>query len=464
MGILAAFMVPHPPLIIPEVGRGEERAIKTTIDAYKEVAKRIGNLQPETLIVISPHQIMYADYFHISPGEQARGDFGQFRASEVEIEVSYDTTFVEELCRQTEAQGVHAGTLGVRDKNDRRLDHGTMVPLYFVNQYWKEYQLVRIGLSGLPLTVHYELGQCIQETAEILGKKVVVIGSGDLSHRLQEDGPYGYQKEGPEYDRQIMKTMGEAAFGELLEFPENFCEKAGECGHRSFTIMAGALDRIAVKADQLSYEGPFGVGYGVCCYQVVGRESKRNFLEKYEAKERTRLLAQREQEDDYVKLARRTIEEFVKTGTMIEVPEGLPEELYNSRAGAFVSIKKDGTLRGCIGTIQAVQPSLVEEIINNAVSACSRDPRFSPVKRKELEKLSISVDILGEAEKIDSPEKLDVKRYGVIVTNGFRRGLLLPNLEGVDSIEHQISIARQKAGIGESEPVELERFEVVRHF
>lgn len=464
MGILAAFMVPHPPLIIPEVGRGEERAIKTTIDAYKEVAKRIGNLQPETLIVISPHQIMYADYFHISPGEQARGDFGQFRASEVEIEVSYDTTFVEELCRQTEAQGVHAGTLGVRDKNDRRLDHGTMVPLYFVNQYWKEYQLVRIGLSGLPLTVHYELGQCIQETAEILGKKVVVIGSGDLSHRLQEDGPYGYQKEGPEYDRQIMKTMGEAAFGELLEFPENFCEKAGECGHRSFTIMAGALDRIAVKADQLSYEGPFGVGYGVCCYQAVGRESKRNFLEKYEAKERTRLLAQREQEDDYVKLARRTIEEFVKTGTMIEVPEGLPEELYNSRAGAFVSIKKDGTLRGCIGTIQAVQPSLVEEIINNAVSACSRDPRFSPVKRKELEKLSISVDILGEAEKIDSPEKLDVKRYGVIVTNGFRRGLLLPNLEGVDSIEQQISIARQKAGIGESEPVELERFEVVRHF
>ena len=112
----------------------------------------------------------------------------------------------------------------------------------------------------------------------------------------------------------------------------------------------------------------------------------------------------------------------------------------------------------------ALQASLAEEIINNAVSACSRDPRFSPVKRKELETLSISVDILGEAEKIDSPEKLNVKRYGVIVTNGFRRGLLLPNLEGVDSIEQQISIARQKAGIGESEPVELERFEVVRHF
>lgn len=464
MGILAAFMVPHPPLIIPEVGRGEERAIQTTIDAYKEVAKRIGNLQPETLIVISPHQIMYADYFHISPGEQARGDFGQFRASEVEIEVSYDTAFVEELCRQTQAQGVHAGTLGVRDKNDRRLDHGTMVPLYFVNQYWKEYQLVRIGLSSLPLTVHYELGQCIQETAEILGKRVVVIGSGDLSHRLREDGPYGYQKEGPEYDRQIMKTMGESAFGELLEFSENFCEKAGECGHRSFTIMAGALDRIAVKADQLSYEGPFGVGYGVCCYQAVGRESERDFLEQYEEKVKKKLLDQREQEDDYVKLARKTIEEFVKTGTMIEIPEGLPEELYNSRAGAFVSIKKDGTLRGCIGTIQAVQASLAEEIINNAVSACSRDPRFSPVKRKELETLSISVDILGEAEKIDSPEKLNVKQYGVIVTNGFRRGLLLPNLEGVDSIEQQISIARQKAGIGESEPVELERFEVVRHF
>lgn len=268
MGILAAFMVPHPPLIVPEVGRGEEKKIQKTMDAYHKIAQRIGELCPETIVLISPHQMMYADYFHISPGTGAEGDFGQFRAGGVKIAVSYDAGFVEFLCRLADAAGLPAGTGGERGK---RLDHGTMVPLYFVNQYWKDYQLVRIGLSGLPFKQHYRLGQCIKEAAEALNKKTVLIASGDLSHRLKADGPYGYQKEGPEYDSRIMDVMGRGAFGELLKFPEDFCERAGECGHRSFTIMAGALDGTAVTAERLSYEGPFGVGYGICSYEL--RES-----------------------------------------------------------------------------------------------------------------------------------------------------------------------------------------------
>lgn len=463
MSIAAAFMVPHPPLIIPEVGRGAERLIQDTIDGYRKVAERIGRIQPDTIVVISSHQIMYADYFHISPGESARGDLGAFRAGEVKIEVSYDTGFVEELCRHAEAQGLAAGTMGVRRESDRDLDHGTMVPLYFVNQFWDQYRLVRIGLSGLPLAMHYELGQCIQETGMTLGRKVVVIGSGDLSHKLKEDGPYGFQKEGPEYDSRIMEVMGRGAFGELLEFPEDFCEKAAECGHRSFVMMAGALDRTGVKAERFSYEGPFGVGYGICAYEALEADSERDFLEQYEKKERERVRALRAQEDEYVSLARRTIETYVKTDKIMSVPEGLPEEMYRLRAGTFVSIKEDGRLRGCIGTARAVQGSLAEEIIHNAVSACSLDPRFAPVTVKELDRLILSVDVLGDAEKIASPEQLDVKRYGVIVSNKDRQGLLLPNLEGVDTVEQQIAIARKKAGIGEAEEVELERFEVVRH-
>lgn len=463
MAVLAAYMVPHPPLIIPEVGRGTETAIQSTIDAYKQVAQDIGRQKPDTIVVISPHQVMYADYFHISPGKGAEGDFGQFGAGRVKMDCAYDTEFVDELCMYAEAQGLAAGTLGVRGNQDRRLDHGTMVPLYFVNQYWDKYKLVRIGLSGLSLRMHYELGQCIQEAAEVLNRNVVIIGSGDLSHRLAEDGPYGFQKEGLEYDSRIMDVMGKGNFGGLLEFAESFCEKAGECGHRSFTMMAGALDRMAVKADRLSYEGPFGVGYGVCTYQVLAMDPARNFLEQYEKKEEKRLWALRSEEDEYVKLARNTIETYVRTGKILSVPEGLSAELYQCRAGTFVSIKEDGRLRGCIGTIQAVQECVAEEIIQNAVSACSRDPRFSPVEEKELERLTISVDVLGEAEVIRSPEELDVKKYGVIVTKGTRRGLLLPNLDGVDQVEQQIAIAKQKAGIREEEDVELERFQVVRH-
>lgn len=461
MSILAGFMVPHPPLIIPAVGKGEERAIQNTIDAYRKTAQEIAALRPETIVLLSPHQTMYADYFHISPGRSAQGDFGQFRAAQIRMEVSYDTEFVKNLGGLAGSQGLHAGTLGERDK---KLDHGTMVPLYFVNQLYTEYRLVRIGLSGFPLVAHYRLGQCIRQVSEMLDRRVVIIASGDLSHRLKEDGPYGYQKEGPEYDARIMDVMGRGAFGELLQFQEDFCEKAAECGHRSFTIMAGAFDRTAVDTERLSYEGPFGVGYGICTYHAQGADESRNFLEQFEIREKERLLAQQEKEDAYVKLARRTIETYIRTGKQPEVPEGLPDELYHRRAGAFVSLKEDGKLRGCIGTIQATRSSLAEEIVHNAVSACSEDPRFSPVEQWEVERLSISVDVLGDTERIASPDELDVARYGVIVTKGGRRGLLLPNLEGIDTVEQQISIAKQKAGIKAHEAVELERFEVVRHY
>lgn len=460
-GILAAVMVPHPPLIVPEVGRGEEKKIQKTITAYKKAAREIAAYRPETIVILSPHQTMYADYFHISPGKSAKGDLGNFRARDVKFEVSYDMEFVEEVCRLAGERNLPAGTMGERDK---KLDHGTMVPLYFINQFFGNYQTVRVGLSGLPLTKHYELGECIRKASERLDRKTVLVASGDLSHRLKEDGPYGYREEGPLYDERIMRVMGAGEFSELFDFSEKFCDKAGECGHRSFTIMAGAFDKKEVKAEKLSYEGPFGVGYGVCTFKPLGANPRRNFRVQFEEKERLRLAGLREKEDAYVQLARKTIENYIISGRKPEISEDIPAELRERRAGAFVSIKKDGQLRGCIGTIQAVQSNLAQEIIENAVSASVKDPRFSPIEPEELESLVISVDVLGETERISSPEELDTKRYGVIVTKGRKRGLLLPNLEGIDTVKEQIAIAKQKAGIRENEEVELERFEVVRHY
>lgn len=476
MSILAAFMVPHPPLIIPEVGRGEEKKIQRTIDAYEVVGRWIGELEPETIVLVTPHQVMYSDYLHISPGKGAEGDLSRFGAGQVKMAVSYDVEFVEKLCTLTEERGLPAGTLGERDK---RLDHGTMVPLYFVDRYWTGYELVRIGLSGLPLAEHYRLGRYIQETADILDKKTVLIASGDLSHRLKEDGPYGFQKEGPEYDARIMEVMEKGAFKELFGFTEEFCERAGECGHRSFTVLAGALDRTEIVAERLSYEGPFGVGYGICAYTSWGRAAqdwqppellhakvlKQEQKDQDEKRIREHIMRKREQEDAHVRLARQTIELYVRTGRMPEKDMllELPEEMSDRRAGVFVSLKKDGRLRGCIGTIQAVQPSIAEEIVCNAVSAATRDPRFLPVREDELDELSISVDVLGDAVPVTSLAELDVKRYGVIVTKGCRRGLLLPDLDGVDTVEEQVKIAREKAGIALEEEIRLERFEVIRH-
>ena len=229
-------------------------------------------------------------------------------------------------------------------------------------------------------------------------------------------------------------------------------------------MMAGALDRREVIARRLSYEGTFGVGYGICEYLVQGENTHRNFKEKHEEKERQRVKEEMERQDAYVRLARRTIEHYARTKDVLEVPEGLPEEMYKTCAGVFVSIKENGSLRGCIGTVQPAESSLAREIIYNAVSASSRDPRFSPIEPEELDRLTITVDVLGEVEKAGSLEDLDVKRYGVIVSNENGRGLLLPNLDGVDTVQEQIDIAKQKAGIGEQEEIQLERFQVVRHF
>ena len=461
MGILAAYMVPHPPMIVPAVGRGGEKQIEKTTNAYERVAAEIASLAPDTIIITSPHSVMYTDYFHISPGKSARGDFGRFRASQVSFEENYDSELVSAITEIARKQGFPAGVMGERD---RKLDHGTMVPLYFIRKKYSGGKIVRIGLSGLPLTEHYRLGQMIREAVDGLGRRAVFVASGDLSHKLQDYGPYGYAKEGPQYDERIMDVCSRAAFGELFDFDETFCERAAECGHRSFVIMAGAFDGISVDAEQLSHEDVTGVGYGICIFHPQGPDESRHFLDQYLAQQEKKLDAARNAEDPYVKLARASVEHYILHHKELPLPQDLPSELVSRRAGAFVSIHEHGRLRGCIGTIAPVQDSLAQEIIDNAVSASTRDPRFDPIKADELAWLEISVDVLGDPEPISSPRELDVKRYGVIVTKGRKRGLLLPDLDGVDTVEQQISIAKSKAGIAEwDRNVQLQRFEVVRH-
>lgn len=460
MAIEAAYMVPHPPMIVPQIGRGSEQQIGETIRAYERVAEEIAAIRPETVIITSPHAVMYADYFHLSPGDQASGDFSRFRAPEVSFREAYDTELVGRICRIAKDRGFPAGTSG---EKDRQLDHGTMVPLYFIEQRYRDFQLVRIGLSGLPLTDHYTLGQIIRQAAAETGRRAVFVASGDLSHKLQSYGPYGFAPEGPEYDRRIMDVCGRAAFGELLDFDETFCEKAAECGHRSFVIMAGALDGCRVEAKQLSHQDVTGVGYGICSFRPAGESADRKCLDLWLARQEERLQAARAKEDSFVRLARLTVETYVREGKKPAVPAWAGEEMTRKQAGVFVSLHKDGRLRGCIGTIQPTRGSIAEEIIGNAVSAAVRDPRFDPVREEELARLEIHVDVLTEPEKISGPEQLDVKRYGVIVSSGYKRGLLLPDLDGVDTVEDQIAIAMRKGGITARDRITLERFEVVRH-
>lgn len=458
--ISGAIMVPHPPIALKEVGHGEEKKIQKTLDAYEKAAEFVAQLKPDVLVITSPHTNGYADYFNISKGSRAAGSMAQFNAPQVRFEVDYDTDFVYALEQEAKEAGFPAGSQYDRPT---QLDHGVMVPLYFIQKYVPNIPIVRIALSGLPMEKNYELGELIAKASDRTNKNVVIVASGDLSHCQLETGPYGYKPAGPEYDRRIMADMAAGAFEALFDYDPAFLQEAAECGHGSFAIMAGAFDGHDVKIRELSHEATFGVGYGVILFKNEGIDDKRHFLENRLDKEKAKIDEKIAGSDAYAKLARASVKAAVLEAPL-ELPDDLPEEMLKNMAGAFVSIHEFDELRGCIGTIAATQDSVAEEIIKNAWSASQNDPRFAPIKAEELPYLDISVDILSDAEPIHDKSELDVKKYGVIVTKGGRRGLLLPNLDGVDTIDQQIEIACRKAGIDPKEPgIQMERFEVVRH-
>ena len=432
--IIGAYVMPHPPLAVPEVGGGKESVIAETTQAMDEIAAEIAQSKPETIIFITPHTTAFGDYFHVSPGEAASGGFERFGVTGCEFRAEYDTELVTEISRIAVEIGFPAGTSGAADPS---LDHGVTVPMYYINRWFSDYKAVRVSLSGLDAAAHFAMGKILTKAADSITRRVVIIASGDLSHKLAESGPYGFAPEGAVFDREIMKHLRESDFSALLSMDSGLREKAAECGYGAFAILSGCLDGEGFSSKQLAYECPFGVGYGVVSFAP---------------------------QDSYRALARRSLEFRVRTGRDLQfAPNETPSEMISRRAGAFVSLHINGQLRGCIGTIAPTTDCIAQEIIQNAVSAGLYDSRFHPVHETELPHLTYKVDILDEPEAISGTEFLDVKQYGVIVECGHKRGLLLPNLDGVDTVQMQIDIACQKAGIAPNEQINLKRFKVTRY-
>lgn len=459
MSIISAFIMPHPPIILPTVGKGEEKKIQATITACQEVARTIAQLNPDTIIIATPHMPMYADYFHIASGKTAQGNLSAFGAKD-SMQIEYDEEFIENLCSLTAQENFPAGIAGEKDP---QLDHATFIPLSFVNECLTNYKVVRIGLSGLDVLKHYQLGKYISTISNKLQRKTVFLASGDLSHKLTADGPYGFSAEGVAFDQEITTAINDGDFLKILNIDPELCSQAAECGHKSFVIMSGALDGKALQPTLHSYQGNFGVGYAVASFDVTGDDASRHFDKLYKDNQTEKLLTAKQNESEYVRLARLSLETYIKTGKQITPPANLPGTMLTQKSGVFVSLKKFGQLRGCIGTISPTTDSVANEIISNAISSGSKDFRFAPVRKEELNDLVYSVDLLCTAEPATSLEDLDPKKYGVIVSSGYRRGLLLPNLAGIDTPAEQIAIALEKAGIQKNESYSLERFEVVRH-
>jgi len=439
--IIGGYLMPHAPILIKEIGKGEEKKSQKTVDAMNKIARNIKKQRPETIVIITPHGNFLRNAMSINLNEKLYGNFHQFGKENLEFSFLNDLKLANKISLLAEDKGIETYTFS-KDEVDRYninhdLDHGVLVPLYFIKKKYLDFKLVHINYALFSGKKLYEFGKSIKEASELLGRNITVIASGDLSHRLNKESYSGYSPKGQKFDKQLITFLKENNFEEIVNFDKNLAEEAGECGLRSIQTILGVFDDLKVETKVYSYEGPFGVGYGCAKIDVV---------------------------DEYVKLAKESIKIFLETGKKLKLPENLNKvDFYNKKAGTFVSLKKDGELRGCIGTIFPTKESLGKEIIENAVSSAFRDPRFYPVKKEELDELDYSVDVLEQPEEIKDIKKLDPNIYGVIVTKGSRKGVLLPKLEGIETVEKQLDIALRKAGINKNEDYTIERFKVIRH-
>lgn len=432
-------IAPHPPIMVPEVGRESIAGVVSSIDAMAELTKRLIHSGSESVVLISPHAPLEADAFVAYEGPEVYGDFSNFNAPDTRFGVQVDEELLFAIKQAAAAKNYEVSTLPEHD-----LDHGIAVPLYFLLQNGWQGKVVTLGYTFLSNQDHLQFGSCIKDAVDQVGRRVAFIASGDLSHRLKPQAPAGYNPDAHMFDEEVVAAIHSNAPHRIVGIDHNLRRLAGECGYRSMLVAIGASSGLPWSCEVLNYEAPFGVGYLVA--QLINQPG---------LSERTEI--------DLPVLARRAVETFVRSGEILHPPK-TTQDLLAERAPCFVSLKTlNGELRGCIGTIEPAKDTLAEEIVANAISAATSDPRFEPVREGELSNLLYSVDVLFPSESAVL-EELDPAVFGVIVEDesGTRRGLLLPDIPGIDNAEQQVAIAARKAGIAPGEPIKLWRFKVER--
>jgi len=316
-------------------------------------------------------------------------------------------------------------------------EHAVEVQIPFLQYIKPDVRIVPIILAGAGADIYKEIGHAIVRAIKELKREAVILASGDMTHHEPQESA---QKK----DMAAVEAMLALDEDELTRRYRNL--RISMCAHGPVVTLIAAAKELGVTGAELVKYQTSGDATGD--YDAVvgyaGVIFKKSALHPIAA------------------LAKETVETYIREGKRPSSPKNLTPEM-KEKAGVFVSIHKLGDLRGCIGTFESQQRNIAEEIITNAISSATRDPRFSPIKEEELKDLDYSVDVLTEPEPVQDESQLDAKRYGVIVEAGWRKGLLLPDLEGVDSVAYQIDICRQKGGISPDEPVQLYRFEVKRY-
>lgn len=271
--ILSSYIFPHPPIIVPEIGKGEEKNAINTVNGCIKAAEDLSAKNPETIVVITPHGPVFKDAISISIQAKLKGSFRDFMHPEVKLEFENDTELVEKIKEYSLSADIPLvgldSNLISRFKIDPSLDHGTLVPLYYIAKAVNSCKIVHISIGFLSYSELKKFGTVIKKAVDEIDRNVVIVASGDLSHRLTQDAPCGFNRRGKEFDESLVKLLGEGQFNHILQMKKDLIESAGECGLRPFSIMFGCLEKCTVLPEIISYEGPFGVGYCVAKFEIA---------------------------------------------------------------------------------------------------------------------------------------------------------------------------------------------------
>ncbi|MCK4525319.1 MAG: AmmeMemoRadiSam system protein B [Candidatus Andersenbacteria bacterium] len=259
-----ASICPHPPLLIPSIGKNYFAQIRSTVRAMNELGNQIKEKEIDTIIIISPHGPVQMDTMSINSAKCLQGDFAQF-GDNTSMKIENDIDLGASIKRVADSRDIPTELVG----DGISLDHGAMVPLFFLKKHVPKVKIVSITFSYLDYKKHFEFGEAIYEVIESTDKNVALVASGDLSHRLTPDAPAGYSPEGKKFDELLIELLEKNKVDEILNLDSSLVEEAGECGLRSIIILLGALSNLEYKFEKLSYEGPFGVGYLVGKFTVI---------------------------------------------------------------------------------------------------------------------------------------------------------------------------------------------------
>ena len=262
--LVFAAIVPHPPILIPSIGKDNINQITKTKEAMEVLTESLYAAQPETIIIISPHGLINPDFFTIQISDSYSGDFKNFGDLDSKFEFDSDISFVNKIKIRAEKPDLPIALI-----NEPSLDHGILVPLYYLTQNLPQVKIVPIVYSFLGYQEHFDFGKFLKDAITRSNKRVALIASGDLSHCLTNDAPAEYSPKGKIFDKKLISILEKLDYEQLLNFDKELAGEAQECGLRSFMILAGALRQLNCEPHVLSYECPFGVGYLVMNFKII---------------------------------------------------------------------------------------------------------------------------------------------------------------------------------------------------